>query len=147
MGLPAGVRGDLPGAAAWHAAPWRLGLALFLVVGHEVAEPSVDSFVTEMTGEKDTSGKAAPSGERETSRGMFFVRYILPGLIILSGLLLGLLDGRELAWEAGALLMSAGLSVYLLNFLFRLGVRGDKVRDREEAAREHFDRTGRWPGE
>lgn len=95
--------------------------------------------------------ETTPAGERgadrRTSRGMFFVRYILPGLIILSGLLLGLLDGRDVAWEAGALLMSAGFSVYLLNFLFRLGVRGDRARDREEAAREHFDRTGRWPGE
>lgn len=78
---------------------------------------------------------------------MVFVRYVLPGLIMLSGLLLGLIDGRAIAWEAGALLISAGLSVYLLNFLFRLGVRGDRARENEEAAREHFDRTGRWPGE
>jgi hypothetical protein len=92
--------------------------------------------------------KATPRlGAKAQSRGMFFVRYVLPGLIMLSGLLLGLIDGRALAWEAGALLISAGLSVYLLNFLFRLGVRGDRARDREEAAREHFDRTGRWPGE
>lgn len=90
-----------------------------------------------------------PTGTEGSGAGrtMTFVRYVLPGLIILSGLLLGLLDGRDLAWEAGALLMSAGLSVYLLNFLFRLGVRGDRARDREEAAREYFDRTGRWPGE
>lgn len=90
---------------------------------------------------------AGGGGGQAQSQAMFFVRYILPGLIVLSGLLLGLIDGRALAWEAGALLMSAGFSVYLLNFLFRLGVRGDKVRAREEAAREHFDRTGRWPGE
>jgi hypothetical protein len=85
--------------------------------------------------------------ERGPGRAMLFVRYVLPGLIILSGLLLGIIDGRAIAWEAGALLISAGLSVYLLNFLFRLGVRGDSARRREEAAREHFDRTGRWPGE
>lgn len=94
------------------------------------------------------TGKTPPRREAEAQgRGMFIVRYVLPGLIMLSGLLLGLVDGRALAWEAAALLISAGLSVYLLNFLFRLGVRGDRARDREEAAREHLDRTGRWPGE
>ena len=93
-------------------------------------------------------GKSGKAGAGEgNSRAMSFVRYVLPGLIILSGLLLGLIDGRALAWEAGALLISAGLSVYLLNFLFRLGVRGDRARRSEEAAREYFDRTGRWPGE
>ncbi len=97
--------------------------------------------------EGEARKKGTKRGAGDTSRGMLFVRYVLPGLIMLSGLLLGLIDGRAIAWEAGALLISAGLSVYLLNFLFRLGVRGDRARDREEAAREHFDRTGRWPGE
>lgn len=93
-------------------------------------------------------GKTGNNQPKESpGRAMLFVRYVLPGLIILSGLLLGIIDGRAIAWEAGALLISAGLSVYLLNFLFRLGVRGDSARRREEAAREHFDRTGRWPGE
>lgn len=95
---------------------------------------------------KETASSQSPGPPRQGA-GMTFVRYVLPGLIILSGLLLGLIDGRELAWEGGALLMSAGLAIYLLNVLFRIGVRGDRVRDREEAAREHFDRTGRWPGE
>jgi len=35
--------------------------------------------------------------------------------------------------------------VLLLNVLYRIGVEGDKERDREEEAREYFDQHGRWP--
>jgi hypothetical protein len=78
---------------------------------------------------------------------LIFVRFVMPALIVLSGVLLAVIGHRESAYEVGALLVSAGVSVALLNLLYRVGVRGDKDRDREEAAREHFDRTGHWPGE
>ncbi len=76
-----------------------------------------------------------------------FVRFVLPALIVLSGVLLAAIGQNESAYEVGALLISAGVSVALLNLLYRVGVRGDKDRGREEAAREHYDRTGHWPGE
>jgi hypothetical protein len=78
---------------------------------------------------------------------MRFVRLWLPLLIILAGIVLAIAVGTDAAWEGGALLVSAGLSVWLLNVLFRLGVRGDSERRSEERAREEFDRTGRWPDE
>jgi len=78
---------------------------------------------------------------------LIFVRFVLPALIVLSGILLAVIGHRESAYEVGALLISAGVSVALLNLLYRVGVRGDKDRGREEAAREHYDRTGQWPGE
>jgi hypothetical protein len=71
----------------------------------------------------------------------------MPLLIIISGLLLGILVGTDAAWEGGALLISAGVSVWLLNLLYRVGVRGDRDRGAEERAREHFERHGRWPDE
>ena len=76
------------------------------------------------------------------------VRFVLPALIVLSGILLAAIGQRESAYLAGALLVSAGVSVALLNLLYRVGVRGDKDRGREEQAREHFDRTGDywWSG-
>ena len=43
--------------------------------------------------------------------------------------------------------ISAGTAVLLLNVLFRIGVEGDKDRDREEEARRYFDEHGRWPDE
>ncbi len=78
---------------------------------------------------------------------MIFVRVVLPVMIVLSGIMLAVIGARESAYEVGALLVSAGISVALLNLLYRVGVRGDKDRGREEAAREHYDRTGHWPGE
>ena len=84
---------------------------------------------------------------RRSSAFMRFVRLWLPLLIILAGLILAISIGTDSAWEGGALLISAGLSVWLLNILFRLGVRGDRDRVREELAREEFERSGRWPDE
>jgi hypothetical protein len=43
--------------------------------------------------------------------------------------------------------LGAAGAVLLLNWLFREGVRGDRERDREEAARDYFSRYGRWPDE
>ena len=49
--------------------------------------------------------------------------------------------------EGGARLVGAGLSVWLLNVLFRIGVSGDRERDDEDAARDFFDAHGYWPDE
>lgn len=73
------------------------------------------------------------------------VRYALPVMIIISGILLAVLQRDKAALEAGALLISAGASVYLLNLLFRIGVKGDQERDREEAARQYYEKHGHWP--
>jgi membrane protein implicated in regulation of membrane protease activity len=78
---------------------------------------------------------------------MRFVRVWMPLLIVIAGLLLGLIVGTNAAWEGGALLISAGVSVWALNLLYRIGVRGDRDRSQEERAREHFERHGRWPDE
>ena len=43
--------------------------------------------------------------------------------------------------------VSAATAVLLLNVLYRMGVEGDKDRDREEDARRFFDEHGRWPDE
>ncbi len=88
-----------------------------------------------------------PPHDAPASPLMRFVRVWMPILIALSGVAIALIFREDWAYEGGALLVSAGLSVYLLNLLFRVGVRGDRDRDTEEAAREHFERTGRWPDE
>jgi hypothetical protein len=48
---------------------------------------------------------------------------------------------------AGAMFISAATAVLLLNVLFRIGMEGDKARDKEEDARRFFDEHGRWPDE
>jgi hypothetical protein len=74
-----------------------------------------------------------------------FVRWILPALICLGGLIAIIVAPGEA--EAGALIISAGLSVWLINLLYRVGVKGDRDRHREDEAREYFDRHGHWPDE
>ncbi len=77
----------------------------------------------------------------------FGVRYVLPGVFILAGLVcLMALDGN-LAWEGGALFLGGGLSILLLNQLHRFGVAGDVDRDHEDAARAYFDEHGEWPAD
>ncbi len=71
----------------------------------------------------------------------------MPALIVLSGILLAAIGQRESAYQSGALLISAGISVALLSVFYRVGIRGDNDRTTEERAREHFDATGEWPGE
>jgi hypothetical protein len=73
------------------------------------------------------------------------VRYLLPALVVLAGVLLFALDPSADRAEGAAGIVGAGLSIWLLNELFRLGVRGDADRDAEDAARDYFDRHGHWP--
>ena len=78
------------------------------------------------------------------------VRWWLPlGLVAIGVvmLLIAVIANDDIWAEGGALMMSAGLSVWLLNVLHRVGVRGDRERDRETAARAYFDEHGRWPDE
>jgi hypothetical protein len=78
------------------------------------------------------------------------VRWWLPlGLIAIGVVMLvvAVIRSDEIWAEGGALLVSCGLSVWLLNVLHRVGVRGDRERDRETEARRYFDEHGRWPEE
>ena len=79
---------------------------------------------------------------------MLFLRYGLPGVICLAGIVWGFLrDFDELGLEIAVLLVAAGSSLWLMNLLFRIGVSGDKERDEEDEARAYFDRHGHWPDE
>jgi hypothetical protein len=74
-----------------------------------------------------------------------FVRYGIPALLVLAGVicLFAAPEGSEA--EGFALFTGAGLSVLLLNALFRIGVSGDAEREREDYARAHFEEHGSWP--
>jgi hypothetical protein len=72
------------------------------------------------------------------------IRYGIPALLLIAGVVVSATAGG-VGIAAGALFFSAGSAVLLLNVLHRMGVEGDKERDREEAAREYFDQHGRWP--
>jgi hypothetical protein len=72
------------------------------------------------------------------------IRYGVPLVLLVAGVVVTATAGG-VGLAAGALFFSAGSAVLLLNVLYRIGVEGDKERDREEEAREYFDRHGRWP--
>jgi hypothetical protein len=73
------------------------------------------------------------------------MRLWLPIAICTAGLVLILVTRNENGAEGGVLLISAGLSVWLLNWMYRISVRGDRERDDEERARRFFDEHGYWP--
>ena len=64
---------------------------------------------------------------------------------MLAGLVLLAADPGGFGVDGFAMAVGSGLSVLLVNFLFRLGVSGDREREREEAARRYFDEHGVWP--
>ncbi len=53
----------------------------------------------------------------------------------------------EIALEGGAGIIGAGLSIWLMNILFRVGLDNDRDRDEEDAARDFLDAHGHWPDE
>jgi hypothetical protein len=75
-----------------------------------------------------------------------FVRYLLPALIALAGLLVLALGHGDVRFEGGASLLGAAGSVALVNWLYHRAVDVDE-RDAEEAAREFFSEHGYWPDE
>ena len=77
---------------------------------------------------------------------LFAVRVLLPAAIAAAGVVL-LLVGGDNESGAGVALIGCAVAVVLLNLFLRVGVRDTADREREEAAREHFDRHGRWPDE
>ena len=75
-----------------------------------------------------------------------FVPYGIPLALFVAGMIIAGTSGR-IGLAAGAMFISAGTAVLLLNVIYRIGVEGDKTRDKEEEARRFFDEHGRWPDE
>jgi hypothetical protein len=78
---------------------------------------------------------------------MITVRYILPAVLVFLGIILWPINPNGLGVDLFAMLVGAGLSVLLLNWLFRLGNRGDLERQAEADAREFLAAHGHWPDE
>jgi len=72
------------------------------------------------------------------------IRYVVPAVTVIAGAVIMLMGG-ETDLMGGASIVSAGLAIWFLNWLYRIGVAGDRERDAEDAARRYYDRHGRWP--
>lgn len=76
-----------------------------------------------------------------------FVRYGLPAGLVLAGFVLLFAAPENTRYEGFSMCVGAGLALFLLNWLFRLGASGDREREDEDAAREYLAKHGHWPDE
>jgi hypothetical protein len=90
------------------------------------------------------TGNAAPSSPPSSPPSLIAIRYVLPTVVTLAGAVI-MAFGSETDLEGGASIVSAGLAIYFINWLFRIGASGDREREREADARDYFDRHGQWP--
>ena len=88
-----------------------------------------------------------PLTAEHTSKWVLFVRYGIPAVLIVAGFVCYAVAPASSRNEGFALFVGSGVSVLLLNLLYRIGVSGDTDRDRENEAREYFDEHGAWPDE
>jgi hypothetical protein len=88
---------------------------------------------------------SAPPGRRSWT--LIVVRYALPAVIVLAGVLALILNHSINGLEGFVLGIGVAGSVLLLNVLYRVGVSGDVERDREADARDYLDEHGHWPDE
>ena len=79
------------------------------------------------------------------TRTLFTVRYVLPALLIVAGFAIIVADPNSASLEGGMGFIGAGIAVFLLNGLFRMGAKGYQERGREDEARDFFDEHGHWP--
>ena len=76
-----------------------------------------------------------------------FVRYGLPALLVVPGFVLLFAAPDSTRYEGFSMCVGAGLALWLLNWLFRIGAAGDRERDEEQAARDYLAEHGHWPDE
>jgi hypothetical protein len=68
-------------------------------------------------------------------------------VMILGGIVMLIISPASLGVDGFAMAVGGGLSVLLLNLLFRLSVSSEDDRAQEERARAYFDEHGEWPEE
>ncbi|MCW3009521.1 MAG: hypothetical protein JWP17_4147 [Solirubrobacterales bacterium] len=76
-----------------------------------------------------------------------FIRTWLPALIVALGVGLWIAHPTVETAIGSAGIVGAGIGIWMINVLFRIGVQGDLERDDEDAARRFLDEHGHWPDE
>lgn len=88
-----------------------------------------------------------PQNNENRSAGLLFVRYGLGAVMVVAGIVVLIINPGGFGVDGFAMAVGGGLSVLLINFLFRLGTSGDLERRREEEARRYLEEHGVWPDE
>lgn len=134
----------MPDASQSRLPPRERGRPLRL---RDDALPGAEERAARMPAASDLAGAPARPlrGPARARRWLLLgIRYVLPVVVTVCGVVI-MAFGSETDLEGGASIVSAGLAIYFLNWLYRIGVTGDRERDTEEAARDYFSRHGRWP--
>jgi len=79
--------------------------------------------------------------------GVLAVRYGIGVVLCIAGLVVLAINPGGFGVDGFAMAAGSGLSVLLLNWLYRLGISGDQERQREEDARRYLAQHGHWPDE
>src|SRR3984957_21355891 len=83
----------------------------------------------------------------KTPRSLLVLRYGIGSAIAIAGIILLVTNSGGFGVDGFALGVGGGLSLIMLNFLYRLGVSRDREREQEEDARTYLERHGYWPDE
>jgi hypothetical protein len=78
---------------------------------------------------------------------LLVLRYGIGGVMVVAGIVILIVNPSGFGVDGFAMAVGGGLSVLLINFLYRLGISGDREREEEERARAYFDEHGEWPEE
>src|ERR1700733_8987243 len=89
------------------------------------------------------------SGRGTFTRALLSIaRVWLPVSLAVVGLVLAVIGhGKTTVAALGVFLILVALTVWLINMMFRLSVQSNRDREREEEARDYFERYGHWPGD
>jgi hypothetical protein len=67
--------------------------------------------------------------------------------MVVAGFVLLIANPGGFGVEGFSMSVGGGLSVLMLNWIFRIGVAGDREREHEEEARRFLEEHGHWPDE
>ena len=73
---------------------------------------------------------------------MLFIRYGIGAIMVVGGAIMLIVSPAGLGVDGFAMAVGGGLSVLLLNYMYRLSVASEDDRAREEEARAYFDEHG-----
>jgi hypothetical protein len=78
---------------------------------------------------------------------MVVVRYGVGATMILGGVVVLIISPAGLGVDGFAMAAGGGLSVLLLNCMYRLSLSSERDREEEARARRYFDEHDQWPEE
>lgn len=77
--------------------------------------------------------------------GLAAIRYGIGGVLIIVGIVLLIVNPGGIGVDGFAMSVGSGLSVLLVNLMYRVSLDSSDDREREEQARRYLAEHGHWP--